>query len=428
MDSEKRATLSDRLFSLFTADPNLTPSGFDSSTYSRKANQYPFSSEPSSRRRSLDEDASSMRIARTRPPSPKHHSNSHLPHTNHSGSRPTHTPKSLSMNLSLPSSSSTSGRRGAQPQVSQRDKSSKPTLPVIHWLSGKSSGTDARHNTPSRSNPGSPLTQTPTDNLNSQEGPPSPSVYSEIADALDDDPNLLEVRSHLPSRPQAARLPNQFHSRPPNLLYNLARTTMPTAGLSPPPTYTSRYTDPFDDPYASTGSSGEHNPVLDLLYSPTPVPLPMPHSPAPVHLTRSPPTLATSPTRTSIDSLRSIQERGVRTLHTTPPTQRLSLPNLGNPFQGWFGSEDSKENMDPVLNESDQAETAEAQKKKIRQRCKYLLTSDSKCFCRLTRIFFLLRCNTCESCCILPWSSWFRYCYSWSFDSPGPSVPLEGNR
>ena len=274
------------------------------------------------------------------------------------------------MNLSLPSSSGSS-RRAAPPK--DRDRSSKPTFPTIRWLSGKSSGTEARHNTPSRSSSGTPLTQTPIDYFNSQR-PPSPSVYSDIADALDDDPNLLEVRSHsidLPSRPQAARLPNQLHSRPPNLLYNLARTTMPTAGLSPP-LYNSRYTDPFEDPF-HTSSSGEHNPVLDLLYSPTPVPLPMPHSPAPAHLTRSPPLLATSPTRTSIDSLRSIQERevrGVRHVHTTPPTQRLSLPNLSNPFQGWFGSEDNKENMDQVLNEADRADTVEAQRKKLRQHCK----------------------------------------------------------
>ncbi|CAL1695126.1 unnamed protein product [Somion occarium] len=180
---------------------------------------------------------------------------------------------------------------------------------------------------------------------------------------------LLEVRSHavdLPSRPEAVRLAHQFHagsSRPPNLLSNLARSTLPTAGLSPPSIYSTKYSDPFEDPFKRP----EHNPDLDILYSPTPSPVAMPPSPAPAHLPQSPPTLSLSPTRTSIDSLRSIQERGTRAIHTTTPSQRLTLPNLSNPLKGWFASDDSKENMDPFLSEEDRAPTAEAQKQRIRE-------------------------------------------------------------
>ncbi|KAI0080363.1 alpha/beta-hydrolase, partial [Panus rudis PR-1116 ss-1] len=151
--------------------------------------------------------------------------------------------------------------------------------------------------------------------------PPSPLVSSVIADALSDDPRLIEAQTHveLPERPQAARLPPGFHASRPHYLSNLTRTTLPTAGLSPP-----------------------------SLYS-----------------TTSPPMLSTSPTRSSIDSLRSIQERGTRGIHTTSSTQRLSLPN---PFKGWLASDGSKDSMDPFLSDEDKASSTQAQKEVIRQR------------------------------------------------------------
>ncbi|KAI0803326.1 Alpha/Beta hydrolase protein [Irpex lacteus] len=166
----------------------------------------------------------------------------------------------------------------------------------------------------------------------------------------------------MPSRPKAAKLPPQLRPwRPPNHLSDLSRATLPTASLSPTTSfYSSAYTDPYEDPF-----SQRHNDDLDMFYSPTPNPVPIPHSPAPAHVNRSPPTLSPSSTRSSIETLRLIQDKG-RGIHTTPPSQKLTIPN---PFN-WFGVEDGsqqKENMDPLLSEEDRARTQDKQKERIRQ-------------------------------------------------------------
>ncbi|KIP12571.1 hypothetical protein PHLGIDRAFT_61787 [Phlebiopsis gigantea 11061_1 CR5-6] len=125
------------------------------------------------------------------------------------------------------------------------------------------------------------------------------------------------------------------------------------------------YADPFEDPFARD----DHNPQLDVFYSPTPTPLAIPHSPAPAHINHSPPILSSSPTLSSIETLRSIHERGSRGIHTTASSQK-AFSSFSNPF-GWFSSDDEsqqKENMDPLLDESDKASSAQAQKQNIRQR------------------------------------------------------------
>ncbi|KAL4241730.1 GPI inositol-deacylase [Abortiporus biennis] len=270
------------------------------------------SSEPASRRRSLDTEQ--MKISRTRPPTP----NVLIPTPRNTLAGPSrrpahHSPKSRS--IALPSDAT-------KPQAQH-------PLPVLRWLTGKSKA--AGRSPTNTSRPSTPVNSTP----------PSPSVYSALEDALHDDPHLLEARTvDLPSRPQAARLPQAFHAaRPANYLTQLSRATLPTAYLlSPPPTtsvFQTTYTDPFADPFPAL----DYNPDLDLLYSPTPTPLAMPHSPARAHLNKSPPTLSTSPARSSIDSLRSIQEKG-RGIHTTPSVQRLSLPAFPDSLKGWFTTQE----------------------------------------------------------------------------------------
>ncbi len=315
----------------------------------------PTCSEPPSRR-SVEVD--NMRLARTRPPSPRL-------------STPQATPKSRSildraiksLSISLPMNGDSSSQ-----SKSHKRETSQPALPVLRWFTGKqATPPQLQSRIPTQSRPGTPLeySDSPTS---------SSSHISALNDALCEDPRLAEAHAtevHLPSRPEAARLPPSLRPwRPPNHLSELSRTALPTACLSPTstapsaPAYQTPYTDPFADPFTQS----EHNPDMDIFFSPTPTPLSFPHTPVPAHLNRSPPMLSSS-SRTSLEALRSIQERS---LHTTPPSQRLNLASFPNPF-GWFSSEDDaqrKENMDPLLKDGDKAQDTESQKKNIQQKCK----------------------------------------------------------
>ncbi len=334
--ADAKQTLTQRLSSLLSSGP-----------HQRNPNQHFFSSEPPSRRSGDLERDAGMRSIRTRPPSPRMHSASR----NSSFHRST---QSLSLNTSMP-------EQGSSSKAHQREQS-QPTFPVLRWLTGKQSSSDYAR-THAQSHPSTPIeySDSPLNTL-----PPSRPDISALAEALDDDPRLLEAHSKadMPSRPKAAKLPPQLRPwRPPNHLSDLSRATLPTASLSPTTSfYSSAYTDPYEDPF-----SQRHNDDLDMFYSPTPNPVPIPHSPAPAHVNRSPPTLSPSSTRSSIETLRLIQDKG-RGIHTTPPSQKLTIPN---PFS-WFGVEDGsqqKENMDPLLSEEDRARTQDKQKERIRQHC-----------------------------------------------------------
>lgn len=358
--ADQRSSLSSRLTSLFSSEAptpkNHPPTNTPSS-----------SSEPASRRRSLDESFSwdsSSRAARTRPPSPTPHHSRTASMATSSGFRQSHPVKSFS--ISAPPNGSFGLGRVNQGTSAARNQS-HPGLPVLRWLAGKSptsgeGSSQSRASTPSQSNP------------------PSPSSFSALDDALHDNPFFTRSRPDsqsrpvdMPSRPQAARLPPAFQSsRPPDCLSSLARSALPTACISPlssVSTYQTSYADPFDDPFAS--SPEDHSSDLDLLYSPTPIPLAMPHSPPAAHLQRSPPVLTTSPKRSSIEALRSIQGKS-KSIHTTASAQ--FLPSLPDAWKGWFATDNptDKENMDPFLDDSDKAPNAEAQRERIRQRCKCL--------------------------------------------------------
>ena len=364
--NESRPSLSSRLNYLLNSLPYQQP----------KENTH-FFSEPSSSRHSVDAVRhESMRHARTRTPSPRS-SNAALSSSN----RTAHNRSQMSLGLNTSFEST-----GPSRKPHKRDEE-QPTFPVLRWFSGslKQPGSskqmhhkrsltsvDSRPNTPTQ------YSDSPIDTASS-----STTHVLAIADALDDDPRLIHARDsatvNLPSRPVAARLPPSMRPwRPPNHLSDLSRSTLPTASVSP--TYTTTfmrqfYTDPFEDPFVRD----DHNPQLDMFYSPTPTPVAIPHSPAPAHTNRSPPNLSSSPTRSSIETLRSIHERGSRGIHTTASSQK-SFSSFSNPF-GWFSAEDEsqQENIDPFLKASDKASNAQAQKQNISQRCKCLCQLLTKC-------------------------------------------------
>lgn len=321
-----------------------------------------FHSEPSSSRHSTDSLSSeTMRSARTRPPSPRHaHSNA---------GRASHNRSAMSLTLNTSHESTSQRQKQRAPEDAQTS-----SFPVLRWFSSSTTQADVKHkrsqsSVSSRPDASPVYSDSPVDSASS-----STSHVLAIADALDDDPRLVHARSptvELPSRPKAARLPAPLRPwRPPSHLSDLSRSALPTAGLSPASYYVRpHHTDPYDDPFAA-GSQQEHEPQMDIFFSPTPTPVAIPHSPAPAHLSRSPPSISPSSTRSSIDTLRSIQERGSRGIHTTPPSQRLSLPTFKNPFQWFSGDEDTqrKENMDPFLSEEDKAHNARSQQQVIQQR------------------------------------------------------------
>lgn len=348
MDSEEddgRLSLSARLNSLLTSipQPRLQATNL-------------FSSEPPSRRSGeIQQQHETMRSTRTRPPSPRITTSISATHPYTNRTMMNRSTKSFSIS-SKPESSNASHKR---------DKS-QPTFPVLRWFSGKQAVSD-QDRTPTQSRPSTPLqySDSPID---------SPaSCVSALADALHDDPRLIDAHSpkvELPSRPEAAKLASVLRPwKPPSHLSDLSRAALPTASLSPTTSvYKATYTDPFEDPFAQR----EHPADLDIFFSPTPEPVAIPHTPAPAHLNRSPPSLSPTSSRTSVETLRSIHERG-RGIHTTPPSQRLSLPNLPNPF-GWFGVEEDsqhKENLDPLENDGSKTRLSPPQKKQIQQNCEY---------------------------------------------------------
>ena len=328
-----------------------------------------FHSEPPSSRHSIDVVRhESMRSARTRPPSPRA--------VQATASRAAHNRSAMSLTLNIPSEDS------SQQKNPHRREESQPTSPVLRWFSGSAKQPGVKHK-PSRSSLDSrsnaPLVY--SDSLVDSASSSTSHVLA-IADALDDDPRLVQAQSptvDLPSRPEAARLPPSLRPwRPPSHLSDLSRSALPTAGLSPTSYYVRpSYTDPYDDPFAQR--QHDHDPQMDIFFSPTPTPVAIPHSPAPAHLSHSPPSISPSSTRSSIDTLRSIQERRSRGIHTTPPSQKLSLPTFKNPFQWFSGDENSqiKENMDPFLAEEDKSSNALSQKENLRQRCTCLCFPES---------------------------------------------------
>jgi triacylglycerol lipase len=198
-----------------------------------------------------------------------------------------------------------------------RSASNSPQ-PVVRWISSWSS---TPRRSPIRSRDHSPPRNRPP-------SAPSSPILASLNEALS------EPIPNLPSKPPNARLPAQFYAsrslshRPPPLLDNLTRATFPTASLSSAVD--------FDQEPSSHISSRS-----DFIYSPPPVILSHPPK-----------------SRSSIDRLRSVHNR---TLSTTASPQ--SAPILR--FNWWWGKED---NVDPLLNEADRAETPQ-DREQIRKKC-----------------------------------------------------------
>ncbi|OBZ78634.1 Lipase 2 [Grifola frondosa] len=354
------ASLSARLQSLLSSFDISLPQ-FDLPSASR--------SEPPSRRSAELPGASAMRPPRSIPSTP----HSAQRQISSSSTRYGHSPKSHSVSMPLEHAS-----------TQLRSRQDKPALPVLRWFSANRPQSSRPHPvSPAHSHAASPSVRYDDSHHLSPTTPSS--AASALADALHDDPHLIEAHSRsasgtyeLSSRPEAARLPASFlPSRPPAYFSNLTRSTLPTACISPPPALLSSgtgYTDPWDE---SLAAQPDHNPEFDMFLSPTPTPVAMPHSPAPVHLSSSPPSFFIHSSRSSIDSLRSIQDRG-RALHTTPPAQALKLPQLPTSILNWFSADD-KENLSPMLSEEDRAETAEEEREHIRK--KYTAPKNPVVFC-----------------------------------------------
>lgn len=295
-----------------------------------------------------------------------------------SGSRPHSRPQSLT--LSAVGSSQGHAEGSARPH------------PVLRWMSSKHASSKSLSSSPIPS----PTRSSPVDTPSTSGATTPSSAASALADALHDNPLLASAHSEwnrsssslvsLPTRPEAARLPAHFRAtRPPRYLSELTRSTLPSASLSPPlPPYDDeafenpvRYTDPF----ASDHHDADRERDLDMLYSPTPMPLAIPHSPAPAHLGRQrSATMSTSSTRSSLDTLRSIHDR-TRGIHTTPQAQfKVSL--LPDSVKSWFGGDESTDSkaMHHMLTEEDQRATRQAEREHIRQKCKHgAIDSSSAC-------------------------------------------------
>jgi hypothetical protein len=192
------------------------------------------------------------------------------------------------------------------------------TAPIIRWLSSWSS-TPNRSPTHSRSRSESP---------SSYSAPPSPCLSS-LNEALS---------SQLPSLP--AKPPSAYFygsrnfSRPPPFLDNLTRSTLPTASLTRATPLSPLI--PFQD---TNTQAPDTPPVLISHYSPT---------------------------RSSIDTLRNVWDRGV---HTSAPAPATATPRLS----WWWSQGENKENVDTLLDEDDRADTAQEERDQIRRKCAFVL-------------------------------------------------------
>ncbi|EGO04923.1 hypothetical protein SERLA73DRAFT_44284 [Serpula lacrymans var. lacrymans S7.3] len=167
--------------------------------------------------------------------------------------------------------------------------------------------------------------------------PPSPNLAA-LNEALND--NIL------PTPPAAARLPSSLYAsrslfRPPPCLNNLTRSTLPIASLSRHP-----HSVDASSPYLAKSD----NPLAPPLIDPT-------HS---------------SPPGSSLDTLRSVQDRGLHTF-ATPHV------NASRPLSWWFFPSDSKDNVDTLLNEEDSTDSTQGAQDKIRK--KYRAPKNPVVFC-----------------------------------------------
>ncbi|EIW86887.1 alpha beta-hydrolase [Coniophora puteana RWD-64-598 SS2] len=203
--------------------------------------------------------------------------------------------------------------------------SRRTNYPIVRWAVSRPDHSNNSSNTNSPRHSQFPSLDSDHDPPPSS-APPSPNQHL-LDDALTD--------TILPALPPQARISdNTMHSarplsRPPNLLTNLARATLPTASLSPPPHSTSIRP-------ATSSSSLRGYASADT--SPTSRSTALP----PVHVHTQP------PTRSSIDTLRSVRDRPA-SFHSA------AGPAAGTSFSwSWWN-----DNVAPLLADEDRAEAAQ---------------------------------------------------------------------
>ena len=188
---------------------------------------------------------------------------------------------------------------------------------------------------PSQHSSGSPILRW----FQSQMSSSSPSSPSPSRPLTPHSAALLEaMHNHLPTRPDPAHLPSQYHAniRPP-MLDELTRSTLPTSSLTAP--------QPSESP---ADRLGHHTP--DSVH--------------PLLVNRIPPS---APARTSLDTLRTLYTKATPTVSSHQQTRSITIPT---PFRSWFQTE-SGDKHSSILTDEDQDEDSEVERENIRKKCKY---------------------------------------------------------
>lgn len=211
----------------------------------------------------------------------------------------------------------------SSPLMATEPAQPKSPTPVLRWLGPFGQPENRRRISGSGSN--SP----------SGSGPPSPSLAA-LNEALNED--------LLPAAPPQARLPSSFYasrslSRPPPFLDNLTRSTLPTSSLSP-----------------GVPSPRDPNTTQSISLNDDPP------SPKAQIISHSPPG-----SRSSIDTLRSVRDRGI---HTSAPLDNPSPTKTNNWW--WFQGE-NKKNVDTLLEADDRADSVGAEQTHLRKKCEYTI-------------------------------------------------------
>jgi hypothetical protein len=107
-----------------------------------------------------------------------------------------------------------------------------------------------------------------------------------------------------------------------------------------------------------------------------------------------------TPSRTSLDSLRTLKDRG---MHTSATAAAPQAPFVPSPISRWWFQPENKKTVDRMLDEDDQSSTVEKEGEKIRQKCKpsFYLPIHPDFDCPI-RPFYK------ESGGVLSWTAWIR--------------------
>ncbi|KAJ3721594.1 Alpha/Beta hydrolase protein [Lentinula raphanica] len=204
---------------------------------------------------------------------------------------------------------------------------SSQTIPVLRWL-----GTWSPYGTSSKE----PSPTSSSSNLS------SPSLVS-LNEALHE-PLCL------PRRPPSAQLPHFSLPRHPPFFDNLTRSTLPTASLSPEAITTSLNSTPPPSPTSRIRSEDSFN------------------DPPRIKHNRS------SPSRSSLDSLRSVSQRDItlrqshRRAASTAVTIFPSSSESDSNASWWWFQSGNKDNVDSLLSEEDRAATVREEQDNIRKK------------------------------------------------------------